>query len=99
MNKTQELIAFENRILFLNRKEKAELLENSNLDDRELQLISYRFIQGLSLKECANILGLEINTISKNQTKIIKKITNILRKKKSIKNPQNFSFNSIFSFL
>lgn len=81
MNKTQELIAFENKILFLNRKEKSELLKNSNLDDRELQLMSCRFVQGLSLKECADIFGLETNTISKNQTKIIRKLNSYLERK------------------
>lgn len=79
MKRTEATSNFENQFSLLGRKQKQELLENSNLNDRELTLLSFRFINGYSLKECAEELGLEVNTVSKNQLKAIKKLYEFIK--------------------
>lgn len=74
MRKTLESEIIQTKLLALSRAEKQNLLYNSNLNDREVELLSLRFINGKSLKECSEVYGLEINTVSKNQQKAMCKL-------------------------
>lgn len=74
MKKTFESESIQTIFLSLNRTEKQELLCNSNLNDREVSLLTSRLIHGKSLKECSEIMGLEINSISKSQQKAMRKL-------------------------
>lgn len=65
---------------FMARSEKISLLENSNLTDRETELLKRRLIKGESLKECALYFNLEEDTINKNQLKAVKKLYLFLNK-------------------
>lgn len=74
MRKTLESEIIQTKLLALSRAEKQNLLYNSNLNDREVELLSLRFINGKSLKECSEVYRLEINTVSKNQQKAMYKL-------------------------
>lgn len=78
MKKTLELETVQIMFLALGRKQKQELLENSNLCDREITLLSCRLIKGLSLKECADLFGIEEDSVNKAQLKAIKKLYHYL---------------------
>lgn len=71
---TEETNYIKNKFSALGRGDRLKLLLNSSLNDREADLLTKRFINGMSLKECSDIYGLEINTVSKNQQKAIKKL-------------------------
>lgn len=71
---TKETDYIKNKFISLGRNDKQKLLSFSSLNDREVDLLTKRFICGLSLKECSEIYGLEINTVSKNQQKAIRKL-------------------------
>lgn len=75
---TEETNYIKNRFNVLGRCDKLNLLSYSSLNDREIDLLTKRFINGMSLKECSDIYGLEINTVSKNQQKAIKKLYTFL---------------------
>lgn len=75
---TEETNYIKNRFNALGRCDKLNLLSYSSLNDREIDLLTKRFINGMSLKECSDIYGLEINTVSKNQQKAIKKLYTFL---------------------
>lgn len=74
MRKTIELETIQIIFLALGRNKKQELLDNSNLNDREVELLSLRLIQGKSLKECAEHFGIEEDSVNKAQLKAIKKL-------------------------
>lgn len=74
MKKTTELETVQIIFFALGRKQKQDLLDNSNLNDREIELLSFRFIQGKSLKECANHFGIEEDSVNKAQLKAVKKL-------------------------
>jgi hypothetical protein len=67
-----------NRMDRMSRPDKLLLLENSNLNDREIELLSKRFIQGDTIKECAVYFNLEEDTIIKKQLKAVKKLYSFL---------------------
>ena len=71
---TKETQFIKNQIDKLGRCDKLNLLSYSSLNDREIDLLTKRFVCCLSLKECSELYGLEINTVSKNQQKAIKKL-------------------------
>lgn len=71
---TKETNFIKTKFETLGRCDKLNLLSYSSLNDREIELLTKRFICGLSLKECSDFYGLEINTVSKNQQKAIKKL-------------------------
>lgn len=62
------------KLVSMSRQQKIDFLSNSNLDDRELDLLIKRFVNGLSIKECSLEFGVEENTISKKQYKAVKKL-------------------------
>lgn len=58
----------------LGRPEKEELLNKSPLNDRESEIISLRFIRGLSLKESSEELKMEYDTFAKAQKRALDKL-------------------------
>lgn len=76
---TKETEYVKNVLTILNRDNKIDLLKKSNLYDREINLLVQRFVHGLSLKECAEQFGIEINTVSKNQLKAVRKLYNYMK--------------------
>lgn len=74
MRKTLELETIEILFLTLGNQEKILLLQNSNLNDREIKLLTHRLVQGKSLKECSEIFGIEEDSVNKAQLKAIKKL-------------------------
>lgn len=76
---TKETEYIKNVLTILSRDNKTDLLKKSNLYDREINLLLQRFVYGLSLKECAELFGVEINTVSKNQLKAVKKLYNYMK--------------------
>lgn len=62
------------QFLLLGRQEKLNLLLNSNLNDRELDLLIKRFVNGISLKECSDNMGMEVNSVSKIQQRAVRKL-------------------------
>lgn len=54
------------------------LLNQSNLTDRERLIISNRILKGISLKECAEILVIEEDSVNKAQKKACVKLYNWL---------------------
>jgi DNA-directed RNA polymerase specialized sigma subunit len=72
--KTKELDFIKRIFMSLSRKDKVSLLSASCLNDIEINLLTQRFIQGVSLKECAAYYGIEVNSVCKKQSKAIKKL-------------------------
>ena len=54
------------------------ILDNSNLTDREKELMICRFLKGLSLKECSELFLLEEDSVNKAQKKTCIKLYNFL---------------------
>lgn len=77
---TYQMNYIKNLFNFMARNEKVTLLENSNLTDREIELLKRRLIKGESIKECALYFNLEEDTINKNQLKAVKKLYSFLNK-------------------
>ncbi len=84
MRKTQELETVQIIFLALSRNQKQELLDNSNLNDREKELLTHRLINGKSLKECATELGIEEDSVNKAQLKAVKKLFYFLKISKKL---------------
>lgn len=63
----------------LGRADKQSILFNSNLTDREVDLLTKRFISGFSLKEIANEYSIEEDTVNKKQLKAVKKLYSFLK--------------------
>lgn len=73
-------------VLFvLGRPAKKQLLENSNLNNREIDILSLRIIEGLSAKECCMKLNLEEDTFYKAQRKAYAKLSFFLKNQTVIK--------------
>lgn len=60
------------------RAEGLNILNYSNLTDREREIINCRFLKGLSLKECAEIFLMEEDSVNKLQKRICVKLFNFL---------------------
>lgn len=63
----------------LGRSEKVNLLTESNLSDREAELLLKRLVKGETIKDCSIYFNLEEDTINKNQLKAIKKLYSFLK--------------------
>lgn len=74
MKKTQELESIQNLFYLKCRAEKQDILFNSNLNDRETELLSFRLVQGKTLKECADHFGIEEDSVNKAQLKAVRKL-------------------------
>lgn len=58
----------------IGKQKSEELLERSNLTNREKIIVDSHLIQGLSLKECAGILLIEEDSVNKAQKKALVKL-------------------------
>jgi len=58
----------------LSRVDKINLLNNSNLNDRERCLLETRFVKGLSAKESADYFNLEFDTYNKTYHRTVFKL-------------------------
>ncbi|MCQ2086552.1 MAG: hypothetical protein MJZ37_00550 [Bacilli bacterium] len=74
MKMTNEFIFCKNLFSTLGRKESYDLIDSSNLSAREREVLYTRFVKGLSLKECADLLVIEENSVSKALHRSIKKL-------------------------
>lgn len=79
MIKTLELETIQLIFLNLGKQKKIELLENSNLNERECELLTFRFVHGKSLKDCSLYFGIEEDSVNKAQLKAVKKLYNYLK--------------------
>ena len=64
----------------LGKEDKKTLLESSNLTDRESDILVTRFIRGLSAKESAELLNLDIDTYNKQYHRCMTKFYNWLNR-------------------
>lgn len=64
------------KVLFntLGKTESIKLINDSNLTEREGQLLELRLIKGKSLKEVADVLMIEEDSVNKAQSKVCKKL-------------------------
>lgn len=74
MKRTTEIECIVNELNSMGRADKTLFLQNSNLNDREIAIIECRFIKGLSIKESADIIGMETDAFCKAQKKSLKKL-------------------------
>ena len=63
----------------LGRSEKVNILAESNLNDRESELLLKRLVKGETIKDCSVYFNLEEDTINKNQLKAVKKLYSFLK--------------------
>lgn len=63
----------------LGRSEKINLLAESNLNDRETELLLKRLVKGETIKDCSVYFNLEEDTINKKQLKAVKKLYSFLK--------------------
>jgi DNA-directed RNA polymerase specialized sigma24 family protein len=74
MEKSKEVIFCKQLFLILGREKKTELLQKSNLTDRERRLFELRFVQGKTTQETADELNVAIDTFNKMQKKAFQKL-------------------------
>lgn len=74
MKLSKEVEFCKNVFLLLGKKKSEDLLERSNLNNREKIIINSHLLQGLSLKECASILLIEEDSVNKAQKKALNKL-------------------------
>lgn len=78
---TLETDYIKSKLLSLKRSEKELFFEESNLNDKEIDLLKKRFINGMTIQECADLFCIEANTVSKKQHYAIKKLYQFLLNK------------------
>lgn len=74
MKISKEVEFCKNVFQLIGNKKSEELLERSNLTNREKVIIHSHILQGLSLKECAGILLIEEDSVNKAQKKALVKL-------------------------
>lgn len=64
------------KVLFntLGKTESLKLITDSNLTEREGQLLELRMVRGKTLKEVADVLMIEEDSVNKLQNKVCKKL-------------------------
>lgn len=72
---TERVISF---LAPLGRNEKENIICGSSLTDREMNILIYRFVRGLSLKESSERLNMEYDTFNKAQKRAIDKMYKFL---------------------
>lgn len=63
-----------NLMFLLGTEEKVKLIESSNLNEREKQIIVLRFVKGKTVKDCCEEMCLEVDTFNKAQAKAMSKL-------------------------
>ena len=76
MTNSKELEEMKQLFSLLGRVEVTDLLNKSNLSDRELDFMISRFVKKQSLKECSELFGVSENAIAKLQIHTIHKLYN-----------------------
>lgn len=79
MRETKELAYCKSVFNKVGKIKMTEILDNSNLNNREVDIITSRLIKGMSLKECSSIFAIEENSVNRAQLKAVKKLYNFLR--------------------
>lgn len=74
MKQSKETEFIKTQMLYLNRDEKIDFIRKTNLTDREAKILYQRFVTGLTLCEIADNLNMQLDTLSKMQRRIFKKI-------------------------
>lgn len=74
MNKSKEVIFCKQLFFILGRDEKIDLLQKSNLTDREKRLCELRFVKGETTQETADELNVTLDTFNKMQKRIFQKL-------------------------
>lgn len=81
---TTETAYCKNILFLLPREEKVRLLENSNLTNKERDIISFRIVDGLSIKEVCDKLAMDENAFVKAQRRAYAKLCFFLQNKEKI---------------
>lgn len=68
----------------LGKTESLKLINDSNLTEREGLLLELRLIRGKSLKEVADILMIEEDSVNKAQSKVCRKLCEWIRRKDTV---------------
>lgn len=77
---TNEMKSIKELFSNLPRNQKLIIIQQSNLNDREVNLLIMRLVQGNSLKDCAEIMNIEEDSVNKAQLKAVKKLYTFLVK-------------------
>lgn len=86
---TKETTYCKNLLFLLSRADKVKLLENSNLNNRERDILILRVVDGLSVKESCNRLDIEEETFNKAQKKAYAKLFFFIQNKALISDLTN----------
>ena len=71
---TEEVTECKNLFYILGRNEKINLLNESNLDDREKEILVMKHISGMTAKEMSEKLSVSVDAYNKMQQKVYKKL-------------------------
>lgn len=74
MKETQEVEYCKNLFYVKGRSDIEEIIENSNLNNRERELVKLRYIEGFRVKEICEALKVEESTYKKLHKKILSKL-------------------------
>lgn len=74
MKQSIEVEYCKNLFYISSRSKIISIIEDSNLNDRERELITARYVKGLSVKEICELLNLEEETYKKMHRKILSKL-------------------------
>lgn len=84
MIQNDTLIFIKSLFYVLGKTESLKLLQDSNLTERESKLLEMRMIRGKSLKEVADILMIEEDSVNKAQNKVCKKLADWVKRKDTV---------------
>lgn len=80
MKKSTEIQYCTDLLNRLGKDERQKLLASSNLNTREINILNYRFIEGLTMQEIADKINLSLNGYYKAQRKILLKLYQYIKK-------------------
>lgn len=78
---TQETKTVKYILQNLSTLEREQLIDNSNLTDKEKQVLTLRFSKGKQVKECTELLNMEFEAFNKLQKKSVFKLYHWLERK------------------
>lgn len=84
MAQIDSLVFVKSLISTLGKTESIRLLSDSNLTERESMLLELRLIKGKSLKEVADELMIEQDSVNKSQNRVCKKLHDWIRNKDNL---------------
>lgn len=71
---SKEVQYCKNLLYILGSDEKKDLIEKSSLNNREKEIVSKRFIEGKTVKDCCDEMFLEVDAFNKAQAKALFKL-------------------------